>query len=179
MLALTVGGGCAKMAETQYLEGLGEESRGDLQEAEDCYEDALDYNPNHVETMRRLAQLKVRSNDFQEAIPLFERIVKLTDGSAESQNDLAYCYEIAGALTDAEAAYRKGIEAHPTDARLHTNFGLMLARQDRADEALAQLRAAMSEADAQHNLGRVLYEQGRRAEAHRAFERSRELTRKG
>jgi protein O-GlcNAc transferase len=181
-LLLLVGGfatGCGQMAQSQYLEGLGEERRGDLQEAEDCYEDALDYNPNHVPTMRRLAQLKVDSRDYQEAIPLYERALKASKGSAESYNDLATCYVTAGDLDDAEATFERGVKAHPKDVVLQSNYGALLARQDRVDDALSHYRAVLPEAEAHRSLGRALYEAGDRAAAHKAFERARELQRRG
>lgn len=179
-LLAPAGGGCARTAQAQYLEGLGEESRGDLREAADCYEDALDHEPNHLEAVRRLARLKVRAGAYQDAVPLYERAVRLTNGSPEAHNDLAYCYEVAGAYPAAEAAYQKGVEAHPAYARLRVNYGLMLARQGRNDEALAHLRAVMPEADAQYNLGRAVAERARRGgDDGQAFRRTRELARNG
>ena len=154
-------GGCARLvaganaegfAEQQYKEGLREEARGNLGEAEDCYEDALDYDPAYTLALRRLGQMKIKFGDPDDAIQLFKRAVHLSGGDAGAFNDLGCGYEVAGDLEAAESAYRQGIKSDPDEPRLRTNLGLLLARQGRVNEALRQLRAAMSEEDAQHNL---------------------------
>jgi tetratricopeptide (TPR) repeat protein len=185
-LALPLGaaaGGCARFwafgaagerAEAQYREGVGEEARGDLREAEDCYEDALDFDPNHARTLARLGQIRTRQAKYHDAIPLLQRSVKVTGGSPDALNDLAYCYAQVGYAAEAEATYARGLEVDPAHARLRSNYGLLLAGQGRLDDAMTQLRQAMSEADAHHNVALVLREQGKHAEARESFRRSRE-----
>ena len=53
----------------------------------------------------------------------------------DAYNDLGYAYDLAGYEDPAEAAYLRGIQADPGNARIRTNFGLMLARHGRTNEA--------------------------------------------
>ncbi len=54
------------------------------------------------------------------------------------------------------------MQADPGNKRVRTNYGLMLARHGRTNEALLHLRAAMSPADAHYNMAVVLESQGKR-----------------
>ncbi len=87
--------------------------------------------------------------------------------------------EDAGRPAEAEALYRKAIEAAPRHARAHLNLGNALRAQGRLQEAADANRAAIG-ADAGYgpahcNLGVVLLHLGNVAEARRHFERALEL----
>jgi hypothetical protein len=48
-----------------------------------------------------------------------------------------------GRHADAQAVYRRGLQADPTDAALHGNLALSLALAGQAEASLAELRAAV------------------------------------
>ncbi|HFB97757.1 MAG TPA: tetratricopeptide repeat protein, partial [Bryobacterales bacterium] len=78
------------------------------------------------------------------------------------------------ALEKAIEAYRKVLELMPQDAAYHNNFGLVLARAGRLEEAQAELKKAaeLNPADAgkyYYNLGAVLVNTGKQEEAMQAF----------
>ena len=152
-------------AQLEFDKGVAYEVDGETGEAEDCYEDALDHDKNHLASLRNLGRIKTTEEEPDDAIPLLKRVVELTDGSPDAYNDLGYAYDMAGFADPAEAAYLRGIRAEPSHVRLRTNYGLMLARHGRTNEAPIQLRAAMSPADAYYNLAVVLENQGKRARA--------------
>ena len=78
-----------------------------------------------------------------------------------------------GNQVKAESLYRALLEAHPDDANGHYNLGNLLARLDRADEAIARYRRTLEIApektEARFNLGNTLLNQGRLAEAEREY----------
>jgi Tfp pilus assembly protein PilF len=159
-------------AEQAYYEGVGAEATGDTAAATRSYKRALSANGEHTGALRRLATIYTADDNFGQALPLWKRLVEATDGDANAYNDLGYTYDLSGFADPAEAAYARGVQQDPANARVRTNFGLMLARHGRTNEALIQLRAAMPEADAYYNVGVILEAQGKKARAKREFQRA-------
>ena len=81
-----------------------------------------------------------------------------------------------GAWAEAEAAFRRAIEAAPTSAVAFSKLGVALARQRRMDEAEQAFSKAVAlnprYAPAWSNLGNVYRESGRTDEALQAYERA-------
>ncbi len=81
------------------------------------------------------------------------------------------------ALNKAIEAYQKVLELMPEDAAYHNNFGLVLARAGRLEEAQAELKKAaeLNPADAgkyYYNLGAVLVNTGKQDQATEAFKQA-------
>jgi tetratricopeptide (TPR) repeat protein len=82
----------------------------------------------------------------------------------------------AGDWAQAEAAFRRAVEANPTSAAAHSKLGVALVHQRRADEAERAFAKAVAidprYAPAWSNLGNVYRESGRLDEALQAYERA-------
>jgi len=157
-------------ANAAYAAGVAAEADGNTTAATNNYKRALISMPDHTPSLRRLATLYTSDEKYGDAIPLWKRLVEATDGDADAYNDLGYTYDLAGFEDPAEAAYLHGIQNDPTNVRIRTNYGLMLARYGRTNEAVLQLRAAMPLADAYYNVAVVLESQGKKAHARREFQ---------
>ena len=131
----------------------------------------------HVEpgSLFRLASVYTQQKNWPEAIATWEAYTRATNGSAAGFNNLGFCYELAGNLTEAERAYRNGIEKDPDDPSCRVNYGLMLARNGRVDDAMAQLRVVLTPAEVHYNLGSVAEQQGRKEEAKAYYRKALEL----
>jgi tetratricopeptide (TPR) repeat protein len=85
----------------------------------------------------------------------------------------------AGRWSEAEALFRRVVEADPRHWAAHGNLGVVQSAQQRFDEAEVNLRRALTlnpdYAIAHNNLGVVLRRQGRAAEAIESFRRATEL----
>jgi protein O-GlcNAc transferase len=79
----------------------------------------------------------------------------------------------AGRLAEAEACYRRVLEAQPNHAEAHSNLGVALQQQRKLDEAIAAYRQAIGikpdYAEAHSNLGVALRDQGKLDEAIAAY----------
>jgi tetratricopeptide (TPR) repeat protein len=89
-----------------------------------------------------------------------DNIDKSTD-KAFSYRCLADLYLVQGAVDKAIENYRKGLEIDRRDSAAHFNLGLVLSRQGRLDEAIAQIDEAVQirpafKLRAQRSLGRIL-----------------------
>jgi predicted O-linked N-acetylglucosamine transferase (SPINDLY family) len=93
---------------------------------------------------------------------------------------LALQHHQAGDLAGAERLYLQTLQADPSHADAHCNLGTILAKQNRAEEAVARYRQALhrrpDHAEAHYNLGNALRKLGRLAEAVTSYREALRVT---
>jgi tetratricopeptide (TPR) repeat protein len=152
-------------ADTHCAAGRFAENAGNLPQAMDQYQKALKLRPNHPEALFRTAVVQVKMRNLPAAIETWNKYVNVTRGDATAYANLGFAYELSGRTHDAEMAYLKAIKRDPANIVARTNYGLMLARKERFNEATLQLQTVMTRADVHYNLASVLEELGRREQA--------------
>lgn len=162
-------------APTYFAAGQLAESQGHLAQAAEDYRKALALEPKYLDAMYRLGVVCAQTKDYRGAIETWEHYVAATNGSAAAYSNLGFCQELAGDPVAAESAYKKGIARDASSEPCRVNYGLMLARQGRADEALRQLQAAVPPAKAHYNLASVYELQGRKQDARREYQKAVDL----
>jgi tetratricopeptide (TPR) repeat protein len=162
-------------AETRFAAGQLAESQGDFNVAIIQYREALKIDPDHQPTLFRLGSSYTQTKKFDDPIAIWQRYLKVTKHSAAAYNNLAFCYETAGRSSEAEQAYKAGIAKDPNDPACRVNYGLMLARQGRAEEATAQLASVLTPAEVQYNLGSVAEQLGKKDQARAYYTKALEL----
>jgi tetratricopeptide (TPR) repeat protein len=147
---------------------------GQLEEAAGHFERSLAVEPK-AEIYSDLGFIKARLGKPQEAIAEYRKALALDPGCASAHFNLAVASLQAGELGDAESHYRKALPGRPT-AETHNGLGYVLARQGRADEAIAEFRKAVDLnpkfTPAYNNLGEALAKQGKLDEAEAFYRRS-------
>ena len=100
--------------------------------------------------------------------------------SLEDDIDEGFDLHEAGRLAEAEAIYRKALEAHGPDALLLYNLGVLLEDMKRKTEAIEAYQAALNVnplmADGHYNLALLCEELGKAQEAIRHMAQYRRLT---
>jgi tetratricopeptide (TPR) repeat protein len=162
-------------ADTRFAAGQLAEYQGDLNRAVSQFSEALKLDPNHKQSLFHLGAVYSQTGRFNDAVAVWQRYMKVTNYSPASYNNLALCYEQAGKLDEAEKTYRAGIAKDPADTSCRLNYGLMLARHGRMDDATAQLQTVCTPAEVQYNLGSVFQDQGNKDEARKRYQRALEL----
>lgn len=162
-------------ARTYFAAGQLAESEGRLQQAVSEYKRALAEQPGYLDAMYRLGVVYARMKDYANAIETWNRYVTATHGSATAYSNLGFCQELAGNPAAAEAAYSQGIAKDPKSESCRINYGLMLARHGRPNEALLQLQVVLPPAKAHYDLASVYETQGRRPEARIEYHKAVEL----
>jgi tetratricopeptide (TPR) repeat protein len=95
------------------------------------------------ESQREAAETKIEQRDFEGARTLLKKQLAAQPGDARALFDLGYV-EDAGSHDDAAAAdYRKAIAADPKQFEARLALGLLLAHQDKYDEAREQMQQAV------------------------------------
>ena len=116
---------------------------------------------------------------FAEAIPCYERAIRLSPDKDDAHSSLAYALLKTGRLAQAATEYATVLRLNPGDAESHNNLGHILARQGRPDDAIRHLIEALrlnpDYPEAHDNLGAVLASRGRYAEAAAQFRESLRL----
>jgi tetratricopeptide (TPR) repeat protein len=160
---------------TRFAAGQLAESQGAPQAAVAQYDEALKLDPKHQPSLYRLGVVCAQLKMYPQAIEAWKRYVEATNGSPAAYGNLGFCYELAGRMTDAEAAYQKGIERDPKSVSCRVNYGLMLVRRDRLEEGLAQLQAVLPPAQARYNIASVYEQMNRKPEARQQYEAALKL----
>lgn len=162
-------------AETRYAAGQLAESQRALPEAINQYREALKLNPEHLPTLYRMGIVYAQLRQYPEAIGVWKQYVKATRESAVAYSNLGFCYELAGQPDLAEKAYRDGLSRDSANDPCRVNYGLMLARQGRVNEAILQLQSVLPAAEVHYNLASVFESQGRTEQAKREYRKAIQL----
>jgi tetratricopeptide (TPR) repeat protein len=162
-------------ATTHFAAGQLAESQGNLPAALEQYAAAIKLDPKHESAVFRSAVVLSRLGQHGRAIQTWKRYIELTHNSATGYSNLGYACELAGQRGEAETAYRRGIDLDPKNQACRVNYGLMLARSGRTDEAMEQLSVVLSPAQVHYNLASVLESMGQKDRARLEYRKSLEL----
>ena len=162
-------------AQTFFASGQLLQSQERFAEAIEQYKKAISVTPSYLDALYGLATTYTQAKDIDNALATWKKYVEKSNGSATAYNNLAFCEDLAGDPAAAEASYQRGLAADPQNEPCHVNYGLMLARHGRANEALAQLQIVLPPAKAHYDLASVYEQQGRALEARAEYKRSLEI----
>jgi Tfp pilus assembly protein PilF len=147
-------------AKTHMAAGQVAQSRGDIDNATEQYRKAVQLDPNLTQAWYLLAVLEAQTRQFDEAIASWQHYLKLVHNNAAAYANLGFTYDLAGRTAEAESAYRAGIAVDPQNRACHTNYGLLLGKTGRFDEAAAQFAIVMPPAQVHYNLGSIHEQRG-------------------
>lgn len=163
--------GRRQAANVQVAMGRTAEFKGDLDTAMAAYNEALKNDPHRADANQRLAVVHDRLGRFQESAAYYARALAESPGDAEIFCDKGYSFYLQRRWAEADVCLRQAIALKPKLERAHNNLGLVLARNGRLDEALAEFHAAGCQAaEAHQNLAFVLSTEGRLDEARHQYE---------
>ncbi|HEX3358746.1 MAG TPA: tetratricopeptide repeat protein [Tepidisphaeraceae bacterium] len=152
-------------ADTHFAAGQLKESEGSYELALVQYKEALKIDPNHLPTLFRMGLVYSELKRYPEAIDSWKHYIAATHESAAGYSNLAYCQELSGDVPGAESSYQTGLQHDPNSQLCHVNYGLMLTRQNRIDEAKTQFAAVLTPAQVHYNLASVFQQEGKKAAA--------------
>ena len=115
-------------------------------------------------------------DDFAEA-QMYYRLAELIEPrSALVQNSLGYSYYMAGQWSEAELRYKRGVSYDGTYKPLWRNYGLLLARMGRYEEAVSAFEQVEKRAEASNDVGYVCLVVGKLDVAEQFFRSAIELS---
>jgi tetratricopeptide (TPR) repeat protein len=159
-------------AETYFAAGQLDETQGNLRGAAKQYENAVEVDAKNAKSLYRLGIVYAHMKNYPKAIDAWKRYIAATNNSATGYSNLGFCQELAHQPGEAELSYKKGISIDPKDRPCRVNYGLMLARQKRTNEAMLQWQAVLSPAEVHYNLASVYEQQGQKTRAKAEYQKA-------
>ena len=106
--------------------------------AADIYE-----RPSSTRALFQKAEEAVSKKKFDNAAGLLKQVVQTDDKDFQAWTALGTVYFAQEKVADAETAYLKAIEVHPTSARAQLNLGRLRSSQKKFEEAVEPLTKAI------------------------------------
>ncbi len=147
------------------------ESTRQFDKAVEQYKEAIADDPDFVNAHARLGIVYGLFGEHREAEAALRTAVNLRPDSAVLRNNLAFQLVLQRRWAAAERELRKALELDPGFPNARTNLAIVLSGQGRFDEALAEYKRVLPEADAYYNIGLAYRGQKRHREARAAFHR--------
>jgi Flp pilus assembly protein TadD len=143
--------------------GLQHHQAGRLAEAEACYREILELEPQHADALHLLGVIAQQAGHHDLAIQLIRSAIQRHPQCADFYNNLANTYRLQNDLPSAVASYRSAISLDPTHIDALHNLANVLAEQAEFAEAETCFRRVLdlqpSHAQALYNLGNTKIKQ--------------------
>ncbi len=144
---------------------------GDSNGAIAALERALAAAPQELASVTMMVNAKVSDKDIAGAQAVLEKAVKDSPNSAPVRQALGEFLAWEKKAGEAEAAFRQALTLDPKDGAALRDLAILQLQQGRQQEAEQNLRKLSAIPGFQSSYGIYLYQQGRRDEATREFER--------
>ncbi|HXE43488.1 MAG TPA: tetratricopeptide repeat protein, partial [Candidatus Baltobacteraceae bacterium] len=154
-------------------------ANGQIDDAIENFQKALQINPNYAEVYHNLGDAFIQKGNRGEAIAQYQKALTIDSRDERSHVNLGIVLYQSGQINEAVDHYQKALEIDPTDTKTHNNFGLALAQLGRMDEAIAQYEDALTvdpqNLEAHFNLGNAFVQAGQFAKAIEHYKKALEL----
>lgn len=140
---------------------------GNADQARSLYQKALSLDPNDLNALLGAAHMEDRLGRLDVALPLYERAVSVVPSNASAMNDLALCLARKGELASAQRVLEKAVQLEPQNTLYRNNIAKVLVEMNCTDQAVGHLSTVHAPAVAHYNMGVLLSQRGRHAEATR------------
>jgi tetratricopeptide (TPR) repeat protein len=157
-------------SQTHFAAGQFAEAQGNFAVAVQQYEKACALQQDYLLAEYRLGVCYSRMKNWAKAVEAWKNYIESTNGDTTAYSNLGFTYELAGDPAHAEEAYKMGIEKSPKSQPCRVNYGLLLARTDRVNEAIEQFNQVLKPAQVHYNLASVYEQQGRTKQARDEYE---------
>lgn len=142
---------------------------GRLTEAEALYQQVLQIQPDHPDTLHLLGVVNHQLGNHESAYTLISKAVKQSPAAAHFINNLGEVCRALNKMDEAQACYEKALLLQPAHAEAHRNLGLVYLATDHPARAISHLREGIDRfPDYLGNywaLGFALFSQGQTDEA--------------
>jgi len=132
------------LASTLHKSGKMHNRPQDLLQAEQLYNQCLDYDPNHTECHRALAVLLMETERPDAAFRLLEGWASRNPQSAEPQIELARLLEESNRMSDASSRLETALTIDPYNSRALTALGRIRDMSGDTTQALANYQRSLA-----------------------------------
>lgn len=155
-------------------EGHVHEAEGRIDEAVQCYLNAIRLAPNPARAHLNHGNALLLKGDLKGALEAFRTAIKHKPEYAGAYYNMGNALLGNGQLDEAAASYRSALDIQPDYAEVHCVLGIALRERGQIDGAISCFRRAIEIdpdlAEARYNLGSLLLSLGQYAEAWPEYE---------
>ncbi|MDR2205125.1 MAG: tetratricopeptide repeat protein [Flavobacteriaceae bacterium] len=163
-------------AEDWFNKGSEHFSKGEYQEAIECYDKAIDINPDYAEAYNNKGSALGILGKYEEAIECYDKAIELKPDNAEAYYNKGITLSYLGKYQEAVECYDKAIELKPDNAEVYINKGNALSNLGKHQEAIKCFDKAIDlnpdYAEAYYNKGNALGNLGKYQEALKCFDKA-------
>lgn len=152
-------------ATTYYAHAHLLEKQGNFGQAVVQYEQVLVLQPDFLAARNRLAVTLNKLGRNAEATQHFLTCITAQPNVAFLHNNLGFSLFLEGKYDQADGSFRRALELKPDFVRARMNLAVNDARRNRFDASYQEFAKVCSQADAFYNVGILLVEAGRYADA--------------
>ncbi|CAD5950621.1 putative UDP-N-acetylglucosamine--peptide N-acetylglucosaminyltransferase SPINDLY [Planktothrix tepida] len=132
-----------KLLNKIYQEAVDFHQNEKFNEAENKYQEFIDFNPNHLEAWMNLGKLYYQIENYQASLHASYKLIALTPQRFDGYYQLGQCFEKLNQVEQAIAAYEKTIALKPDYLDAYNNLGNLLTQQGQFAEAETVYRQAI------------------------------------
>jgi Flp pilus assembly protein TadD len=140
---------------------------GNVDHARQLYQKAIAQEPKHLNALLGAARMEDREGRLEVAVMLYQRAAAAHPKNPTVLNDLGLCLARQGKLPAAERVLVQAVQLEPSKALYRNNLAKVEVELNRIDAACQHLAAVYPTPVVNYNIGVLLYERGRVAEAQR------------
>ncbi len=153
---------------------------GQAQEAIEHLQEAAKISPKNVERHFQLANALASAGRKKEAMDSLKAVLRVSQGQyADVSRRVGEATLAMGLASEAEAAFKKALEASPDDIHLYNRLGIAFRRQGKFAEAIENYQKALSKAPKNeglmYNLSRAYLDSGDTAQARQVLLKALEI----
>ena len=141
-------------------------SKGKIKEAKNLYEKVLTYKSDHFLALGNLGIIFSQLKEFDKAIDLFNRAIKLNPLYAEGFNNLGNVLFETHQFEKSLDCYKKAIELNPNFSDAYNNIGNIYQQKENLSKSIeyyelaASFATGLGKAKPYYNLANIFREQG-------------------
>jgi tetratricopeptide (TPR) repeat protein len=140
---------------------------GSVDHGRQLYQRALTADPKNLEALLGAARMEDREGRLEVAVMLYQRAATAYPNNPTVLNDLALCLARQGQLPAAERALARAVQLEPTKVLYRNNMAKVQVELNHMDAACQNLAAVYPAPVVNYNMGVLLHQRGRVAEAER------------
>ena len=149
---------------------------GKPQKAINCFEKAIQINPNSANGYYSLGVIFTQLGESQKAINYYEKAIQINPNFANAYYSLGVIFAQLGESQKAISCYEKAIQINPNHIHAHNNLGVIFAQLGESQKAINCFEKAIqinpNHIDAHNNLGTILNELGESQKAISCYEKA-------
>jgi len=118
--------------------------KNNLKTAEQLYNQIIEFEPDHVESIFLLGSLSIQTKNFDRAQQLLNKVIQIDPNHARAHNNLGATFQELKKNQEAINCYEKAIEINPKLPDTYCNLSLLYMNSGKHDKALQYCNRALN-----------------------------------